>query len=1175
MKFWLFLALLALGLVAFAALVWFGLPLIAWGGVAPFEPEWIRILIIAVGWGIVGVIYLIRFLLRRRAARRLEAAMATGADSDEKVLGERMTEALAMLRTSSGKGAAVYSLPWYIIIGAPGTGKTTALVNSGLKFVGPAGKPAPIAGIGGTRYCDWWFTEDAVLIDTAGRYTTQDSDQHADAESWLSFLGLLKKNRPKQPINGAIVAISLVELMQKSPTELAEQTTAIRKRLAELHDQLKIDFPVYMMFTMADLVAGFTEYFGNFTESRRRKVWGATFQTEDRRANMVGSVPGEMDDLVRRLTEELADRLQEEPDAASRIAIYGFPGQFALLREKIATTLAQIFEPNRFQAPATLRGFYFTSGTQEGTPIDQVLGAMGRAFGPGGQRQLSGGGKSFFLHDLLTQVIFGESGWVSIDRAAVRAQFLLRTAVLSLIGLGLVVAMAAWGWSYFNNDALLSVTDQSVANYRVAAGDLLNAATVNDFDLESVTPALDLLASMPVGYDNREAATPVGETFGLSQRSQLTAAAESTYYRALERMLRSRLILRLEAQLGQIMDDPMAVYEALKVYLMLCGTADTVDDDYIVAWMKHDWEQNLYQGPNYRPLREDLERHLRAMLTLARTRPPSFEPNGTLIDSARTTLTRLSLADQAYSYLRSTVQVPDIVVADRLGPDSRTIFETVDASDFSAMTIPGFFTYSGFHDHLLNELSSIADRLQGELWVRGEAGRDMVSDDAFAHLGPQLISIYSKDFVATWANMLNNLKLRTLPGEKPDYTVMSIVSNPATSPIRSLVELVASESALTKDVAPEEPASAASGTDPLATAATNLLASRTSGLAKIGIAMALDKSNLRPGEQPSLPGGDIEAQFADYAALVSGTPRPIDAVIANLNEIYQNLVIAARNPTQPAGAAAAQLAVSNLTVNASRLPNAMRRMLSAAAEDLEGDAAGTSLAQLNQKLAGEVTRVCEQVTSDFYPFSPGSPRDVPMADFSRLFRPGGVLDKFFADNLINLADLSGDDWKWRDDTALGRELSNNAIKEFQRAAQIRDAFFPPNAAEPSVSLTIGQTMLNPAADMAMLDINGTVLQSQQVGSTPITVQWPTSQGSGAVTLSMLPELPGRSSTVTISGPWALMRLIDRNTVARRGDELRLRIVLDGRDVEYGIRVGTIFNPFFLPALSEFSCPGGL
>jgi type VI secretion system protein ImpL len=186
-----------------------------------------------------------------------------------------------------------------------------------------------------------------------------------------------------------------------------------------------------------------------------------------------------------------------------------------------------------------------------------------------------------------------------------------------------------------------------------------------------------------------------------------------------------------------------------------------------------------------------------------------------------------------------------------------------------------------------------------------------------------------------------------------------------------------------------------------------------------------------------------------------------------------------------------------------------------------------------------------------------------------------VMDTFFAQNLAPLADLSTDPWTWKQDTQLGRDLSNAALREFQRAAEIRDAFFPPNAPAPQVTLTISQTSLNAAAQQALLNINGQTIQTQQLGNVPATIQWPGSLGGGAVTISMLPELPGRDNTVTVQGPWALLRIMARNITSHKGDTLRVTIMVGGRDVSYSIQVGTVLNPFFLPALSEFNCPTGL
>src|SRR4030088_1831244 len=232
--------LYGVGLGSLAAVGSFAGPFIPIGNWHPLENTVVRsiiiLLLVAVAAGVVGF----GFFRRRKAGKQIADGIS-GAEqtvNDEPVLKERMKDALTTLKAASGnKSGYLYDLPWYLLIGPPGSGKTTALVNSGLKFpLSRGATPAAIAGVGGTRYCDWWFTEEAVLIDTAGRYTTQDSDTAADRQSWLGFLDLLKKNRPKQPINGVLVAISLEDLITLSPAEINAHATAVRSRLLELHD---------------------------------------------------------------------------------------------------------------------------------------------------------------------------------------------------------------------------------------------------------------------------------------------------------------------------------------------------------------------------------------------------------------------------------------------------------------------------------------------------------------------------------------------------------------------------------------------------------------------------------------------------------------------------------------------------------------------------------------------------------------------------------------------------------------------------------------------------------------------------------------------------------------------------------------------------------------------------
>ena len=362
------------------------------------------------------------------------AAAASGADT---ATGERVAQELESIRarfkqaaedldgarfaSPDGKGREVQDLPWYVIIGAPGSGKTTALLNSGLRLpLYTAKETSPtVPGVAGTRNCDWWFTDEAVLLDTAGRYTTQESDRRADAAAWQGFLALLKQFRPQRPLNGALVTVSVLDLMLWSKKERARFAVHVRMRLSEMYAALNTRFPVYVLVTKVDLLAGFAEIFGELDAAGRSQVWGTTFALDIDPALIAAPYARDFAALEDRLGAEMLARLHEERDPQRRAAIYRFPQQFHAMGPLVGEFLAQAFGTQINDKPLRLRGAYYTSGTQAGNPIDRVLVALAGSFRleRAGATAPGGTGKSYFLTRLLHEVVFSEADLAALDEA--------------------------------------------------------------------------------------------------------------------------------------------------------------------------------------------------------------------------------------------------------------------------------------------------------------------------------------------------------------------------------------------------------------------------------------------------------------------------------------------------------------------------------------------------------------------------------------------------------------------------------------------------------------------------------------------------------------------------------------------------------------------------------------
>ncbi|MCV0427062.1 MAG: type VI secretion system membrane subunit TssM [Roseibium sp.] len=1214
MKFWLGITAILIGILALIALIWFGGPFLAIAGVRPIEPLWVRLVLALVILLTLGGWTAYRIYKRIAANRALEQEILQpkASEADLQIMSERMKDALKTLKKASGNTRTyLYDLPWYLVIGPPGAGKTTALVHSGLKFANARGKgeSQKLEGLGGTRYCDWWFAENAVLIDTAGRYTTQDSDEEHDSEAWLGFLKILRKARPRQPVNGVMVSISLEDLMTLSEAELKLHTDAIRARLIELYKTLKIDFPVYVVFTKADTIAGFMEFFGSYPESRRNLVWGATFQTREKTKNMVSETPAEFDLLVERLNEELSDRLQEEPDPRARLMLFGFPTQVAALKDRVTGFLNAVFEPSRYYPNAVLRGFYFTSGTQTGTAIDRVIGSMSQAFGTSYQAAaLSGQGKSYFLRDLLNKVIIGEAGWVTHNRHAVRLATATRIAAYAAIALVTIGLGSLWGISYLNNKALIDETSKAVAAVRAEGEGVLDQRIVRDDSLRDTAYILSLLRGLPAGYDSRNDPTPLMEKFGLSQRERLEAAGITSYRSGLERLLRPRLLLRIEEQMTEVLDnrtgpggqDIDTLYNLAKLYRMVAGDAPEIDKDQIKNSFRADFLQS-FPGPQGEVLRNELNTHVAAMLDLDfGGNVLTSQLDGVLVAEVQRELARVSLAERGYALLKSRAKglaSEDWIAEQRGGPDMETVFETENGDTLDTVAVDKFYTYPGFHLSVLPNLAGIREELERDQWVFGNIGQQDAFSGQYQSLPSEILALYTRDYIEAWEEALGNLKFKSMRNDKPLYTTLQAVSAP-TSPVVQLLESIRGETLLTQDVSSEGLAGTISGdsakeagADAAQKVFQRYVLDSSGGLKRIGLEAGLKA--LAPGGVTSalgtaaggggptiIPGKAIEDHFRPYHVLVEGeNSRKIDALLVNFKNILDNLLVVANNPLQSETANSnVQIQASLLRSNATRFPQPFDKLILQSAKEFDEEFKETSITQLNEKLKSQVVDACRQIVGRNFPFTNGR-SEVPMTEFAKLFSPTGVMQQFFDQNLKALVDTSARPWSWKPEVAQADRLSNATLRQFERADLIKQAFFPTGNAFPSVGLQVVPRALSQQADAASLEVNGNLVLvtrgpgfNAEIEPLPASFDWPSNTATPRVVLVIQPEVPGYRSRQEIHGDWAFYRFVRANRVSSGQNKFVIRKTLGGRQVAFTVTLRSKPNPFFLSAVGDFSCP---
>ena len=1158
------------GIAILAALVWLFGPLL------PSFEDWVPRLAVVIGLLLVWATSNLSLdLFHRRREQKLESGVAEktpakvddGTGEEAAALRERMSTALALLKKARGTRGYLYEQPWYAIIGPPGAGKTTALLNSGLKFplAAEMGQGA-VAGVGGTRLCDWWFTENAVLIDTAGRYTTQDSNAAVDRAGWDSFLDLLRRTRPRQPLNGVIVAIALSDIADAPPAERAAHAAAIRRRIKELETRLGIRIPVYALFTKSDLISGFSEFFDDLDRERRNQVWGVTFPLVKADAGPVGQFPEELQLLVDSLNDRLFDRLQAEQSPERRVLIAGFPTQIATLAQPLQSFLTEAFGGSRLDPAPLLRGVYFTSGTQEGTPIDRLTGVMARAFGLDQRRAAAlrpQQGRSYFLGRLVSRVILGEAMLVSEPPAARARRVALRAASYAAVGL---LTLGAAGWlvaGHSSGQREIADMSSAFAAYEAIAKDT-TFDPVNDSDLPRLLPLLDAARNLGQAAGSRGG---ILAGFDLSQGAKLRAGADAVYRHALGYALLPRLVWRLEAQMRGYFTRPDFLYEATRVYLMLGGQGP-LDAALVKEWMTYDW-QTQYSGAANLAVVAALQQHLDALLAQPL---PAVPLDDALVAQARTTFSRVSLASRAYSRIKPSAAAQSLLPwrpSDVLGPAGVRVFTRASGKKLSD-GVPGFFTVDGFHKVLLPALPAATREVASESWVMGQKVPVSLDNAQQTELANSVVKLYLDDYAKAWDGLLQDIEivpLRSLPQAAQDLYVLASPQ----SPLKDLLTAIARQVTLSE---PPKPSAAEAAVE----AAAKKAAAAAAPSATRGTAALSSILGGQPGAAPvQPPGHEIDERYKQLRDLVAAAGgAPIDQVLKLLNDLQQQLA-----KMNAAGAGASVTPVGTdpslaLRAESQRQPQPLGRWLAAMSESSTALRGGGARQQVIAAYngSGGPAALCPLAVNGRFPFVPGSSLETPLDDFAKLFAPGGLIDGFFNTQLRPYVDTTGKVWKPQSVDGVAAPVSQADIAQFQRAAVIRDLFFAPGSTTIAVRFDIMPVDLDAGASQVSLEFDGTSVTYAHGPARSTQITWPGPNHMTNVRLVFDPPPPGGTGVLAQTGPWAMFRLFGQGTLQQAGSPERytLSFSLGGRSATFELRAGSVMNPFAPGVLQDFRCP---
>ncbi|WEF35895.1 type VI secretion system membrane subunit TssM [Pseudoduganella chitinolytica] len=1182
-------SLIVIGWLAFAATLFIAATLLQWPASVPWT-----VMAVALVFG--AIVWLWRRYRRRQRADQLgdmleqQAKVPVQADAvhrqETEVIRKRLLEAIGTIKSSKlgqlSGDAALYELPWYMVIGNPAAGKSTAIASSGLQF--PFADSKVVHGVGGTRNCDWFFTTEGILLDTAGRYSVVDEDR----AEWFGFLDLLKKYRKKAPINGVIIAVSIAELTRNRPEFAIELAKNLRQRVQELTERLEVHAPVYVVFTKADLITGFNEFFQDSERSERDRVWGATlpYSQSATSEQLLDQFDTRFDELYDGLKDLSLANMSLQWRERMPPGVFTFPLEFSSIKPALRSFIATLFEENPYQFKPVFRGFYFTSALQEGETVSASSHRVAQRFDlrmQPQQHEEQHQQQGYFLLNLFRKVIFADKDLVAqyASPAKTRVRYAMFFAAMAFVGL----ALGGWSWSFMNNRQL-------VANVQA---DLDQAIRLQQksIDLQSRLQALEILQDRIEQLDRYEDSRPLSLGFGLYQGDVLNRKLREEYFNGVREVMLKPVGQSLETFLAEVnnnaaqlqpMTKPVAAangaapasgadsaavnngatqfkdaspasaedaYNALKTYLMLTDKS-RAEAAHLNDQLTRFWRVWLDSNRGAMP-REQMIRSAERMISfhLAQVSDPAWpqlEGKLALVDQTRDNLRRvvrgMPARERVYADIkaRAATRFPSVTVARIVGEQDKDIV-------LGSYAIPGTYTRAAWEGFVQEAIKEAANHeLQAADWVlKTSSSTDLTLEGSPEQIQKSLTELYKNDYAKEWTKFVQGVTIRDLDGFGAAAAAMNRLGDPQNSPITKLVTTVYEQTSW------DNPSLLDAGIQRAQRGISGWFRETILRQKPSQVNVNLPSN---PVQNAALPLGPVGREFAgvarlvvnkDNTSLMRGYIEQMSKLRARLNQI--------KNQGDP-GPGAKQLMQQTLDGTGSELADALKyvdeQMLVGMTDTQKNAIRPVLVRPLMQTFAvivkpteAEIDKVWQaQVVQPFnknlalkYPFAPDSRLEATNAEIGEMFGPEGAIAKFFNTTIGPLVVRRGDVLSAKTWADMGIHLEPSVVTSFPGWVAPLSAGGVANqaAAAPSEPQTLFdvQALGATGATEFTLEIDGQALRWRGQPQPWVKMRWPNPSGMPGARIKAI--APSGATVVLLdeSGRDGLRKMIDAARRTRR------------------------------------------